>query len=154
MCASFLRLFWLAAKMIWKWIRFSRSSNFWYFNFDISTQLELCLWSYQRFLGRWDGNVKSQIKSSLENGMWVEEWRYLWYFIPFIGGDDSRPQDLVQSGKSMLSGERLLCTWYHTCKLRGCWWTIYRWPCCRSGENVKTASHSICRIGYDWLWVY
>ena len=124
--------------------RLSQSSNFWYFNFDISTQLELCLWSCQRFLGRWDGNVKCQINSSLENGMWVKEWRYLWYFISFIGGDDSRPQDVVQSGKSMLSGERLLCTRYHTCKLRGCWW-----PCCRSGENVKTASHSSCRIGYD-----
>jgi len=102
----------------------SRSSNFWYFNFDISTQLELCLWSCQWFLGRWDGNVKRQINSSLENGMWVKEWRYLWYFISFIGGDDSRPQNVVQSGKSMLSGEWLLCTCYHTCKLRGCWWTM------------------------------
>ena len=123
--------------------------------FDISTQLELCLWSCQRFLGRWNVSQRIELSySSLENGMWVKEWSYLWYFISFIGGDESRPQDVVQSGKSMFSGERLLCTWYHTCKLRECWWTIYRWPCCRSGENIKTASHSSCRIGYDWLWVY
>ena len=115
--------------------------------FDISTQLELCLWSCQRFLGRWDGNVKCQINSYLENGMWVKEWSYLWYFISFIGGDDSRPQDVVWGGKSMLSGERLLSILYHTCiKLRGCWWTIYRWPCCRSSVNVKAASHSSCRM--------
>jgi len=99
----------------------------------------------------WKRQMSELSYSSLENGMWVKEWSYLWYFISFsfIGGDDLRPQDVVQSGKPMLSGERLLCTWYHTCKLRGCWWTIYRWPCCRSGENVKTASHSSCRIGYD-----
>ena len=97
--------------------------------FDISTQLELCLWSW---------NVSQRME--LYDGMLVKEWSYLRHFI--IGGDDSRPQDVVRGGKSMLSGERLLCTWYHTCiELRGCWWTICRWSCCRSGESVKMNVH-------------
>jgi len=136
---------------------------------DISTQLELCLWSCQRFLGRGDENVNCQINSYRENGMWVKEWSYLsqrmelslifyfTYWRRWVAASrcGAKWKVHVIRGVALVHLVSYLCTSWVL--MNNDSWVLMNndcWPWCRSGENVKTTSHSESFQLSNWVWFY
>ena len=117
------------------WLRLSQSSNFWYFN-SVGTVSMIM----STFVGRWDGNAKWQINSSLVNGMWVKGLSLIFYFIYWrrwvaTSRCGAKWKVHVIRGVALVH----LVSYFYTSRVlmnNDCW------PWCRSGENVKTASHS------------